>query len=185
MTHRLGNLCHGAAGRLRRRRRARLGRFHQPADAGPFAWVRGGAGASWDKFENLSGQKDRRRTGWETDVADSPTWRLSRRERGDFALPPAPSRSHPGCVDRASFCGRGGTRAAGPPTSHRSDSPTPTRRVGSGGLWPRKETGESGEEMGSYVEYGAVRRLPMRSAVARGGECGLPHGRTSTVGLEA
>ena len=33
---------------------------------------------------------------------------------GSFALPPAPSRSHRGSVDRASFFGRGGMRAAGP-----------------------------------------------------------------------
>jgi hypothetical protein len=51
--------------------------------------------------------------------------------RGLFALPPAPSRSHPGTVDRASFRGRGRTRAAGPRASHRSDSPTPARGVGS------------------------------------------------------
>jgi hypothetical protein len=32
--------------------------------------------------------------------------------RRPFALPPAPSRGHSGCVDRASFCGRGGKCAA-------------------------------------------------------------------------
>ncbi len=36
-THRLGNLCHDAAGRSRWRCRAAFGRFHQPADAEPFA----------------------------------------------------------------------------------------------------------------------------------------------------
>ena len=36
---------------------------------------------------------------------------------GSFALPSAPSRSHPGSVDRMSFRGRGGTRAAGPRAS--------------------------------------------------------------------
>ena len=36
-----------------------------------------------------------------------------------------------GAVDRASCCGRGGPRAAGPRVSRRSDSPTPARRVGS------------------------------------------------------
>jgi hypothetical protein len=36
---------------------------------------------------------------------------------GSFALPPAPSRGNRGSVDRASFRGRGGTRAAGPRAS--------------------------------------------------------------------
>ena len=52
-------------------------------------------------------------------------------ERGPFALPPAPTRSHPGSVDRALFRGRGSPRAARPPTSRRSDSPTDARSVGS------------------------------------------------------
>jgi hypothetical protein len=39
-------------------------------------------------------------------------------DRGPFALPPAPSRSHVGSVDRVSSRGRGSQRAAGPPTSH-------------------------------------------------------------------
>jgi hypothetical protein len=33
------------------------------------------------------------------------------------------------------------------------------------------------------LEYGAFRRFPMRSAAARGGECGLPHGTTSPWGV--
>ncbi len=47
--------------------------------------------------------------------------------------PPAPSRSHAGAVARASSRGRGSRRAAGSRASHRSDSPTPARGVGSGG----------------------------------------------------
>jgi len=64
---------------------------------------------------------------------DWPTWRLTPGWRGPFALPPAPSRSHPGSVERALFRGRGGTCAAGPRASHRSDSPTDARSVGSVG----------------------------------------------------
>jgi hypothetical protein len=91
--------------------RPRVARLHQPADAGPFAWTRGGATASWDKFENLSGQKDRRRTGWETDATDSPTWRLS--PRTGAALSPSPQ--PPPAVTRVQFTGHwfagGGARA--------------------------------------------------------------------------
>ena len=72
-------------------------------------------------------------------AAGGQTGRFVPTGRGSFALLPAPSRSHPGSVDRASSRGREGPRAAGPRASHRSDSPTPARRVGSGGLWPRKE----------------------------------------------
>ena len=100
-----------------------------------------------------------------------------------FALPPAPSRSHPGSVHRALVRGRGGTSAAGPRASHRSDSPTDARSVGSGSRRPREETGESGEEMCSYLEYGAVRRLSMRSAAAWGGDCGFPHGGAAPRGV--
>jgi hypothetical protein len=98
-----------------------IGRFHQPADAGPFAWTRGGAAASWHKFEDLSGPRC-----WDgmhrahTTVARVPC-----------TLTPSLSRVHPGAVDRMSFCGRGGTRAAEPRSSRRSDSPTDARSVGS------------------------------------------------------
>jgi len=83
--------------------------------------VRGGAAASWDKFENLSGL---------------PWWDGMRRAQSTVARVPCPltpslSRVHPGAVHRASFRGRGGTCAAGPRVSRRSDSPTPARRVGS------------------------------------------------------
>jgi len=47
-------------------------------------------------------------------------------------LTPSLSRVHPSAVHRMSFRGRGGTRAAGPRSSHRSDSPTDARSVGSG-----------------------------------------------------
>jgi len=66
--------------------------------------------------------------------------------RVPWTLTPSLSRVHPGAVHPMSFCGRGSPRAAGPRASHRSDSPTSARRVGSGGLRPRKERGESGEE---------------------------------------
>jgi hypothetical protein len=64
-----------------------------------------------------------------------------------FRPPPGPLPQSPGCsspdvVSRE----RGHTRAAGPRARRRSDSPTPARGVGSGGLRPRKERGESGEE---------------------------------------
>ena len=73
--------------------------------------TRGGAAASWDKFENLSGQKDRRRTGWETDATDSPTWRLSPRTGAAISPSPQP----PPAVTRVLLTGRcfagGGARA--------------------------------------------------------------------------
>jgi len=121
-------------------------------------------------------------------------------------LTPSLSRVHPGAVHRMSFRGRGGTRASGPRTSHRSDSPTDARSVGSccargevdrrldastsqltRGLRPREETRESREEMclgASFarlrpnLEYGAVRRFPMRSEGSWIGQPGLPHGTT-------
>jgi hypothetical protein len=114
----------------------------------------------------------------------------SPRRRVPWTLTPNLSRVHPGVVHRVSFRGRGGPRGAEPRVSHRSDSPTPARRVG--GLRPRKETRESREEsfwresvarLGPNLEYGAFRRLGMRSAAARGGDCGLPHGGTLPRGV--
>jgi len=85
----------------------------------------GRSAASWDKLENLSGSR------WSDGMRHSHHVVAPTVARGPIALPPAPSRSHPGTVDRALFRGRGGTRAAGPRASHRSDSPTPARGVGS------------------------------------------------------
>jgi len=87
--------------------------------------ARGGAATSWDKFENLSGARESggmRRA--HPTVARVPC-----------TLTPSLSRVHPGAVHRMSFCGRGGTRAAEPRASRRSDSPTDARSVGS--AWPR------------------------------------------------
>jgi hypothetical protein len=61
------------------------------------------------------------------------TWRLPATGRGRLALLPAPSRSHAGAVARAPSRGRGSQHTAEPRASHRSDSPTPARGVGSGG----------------------------------------------------
>jgi hypothetical protein len=91
---------------------------------------RGGAAASWDKFENLSGPR------WVDGIRRDRNALLevdATMGRGHFALTPTLSHSHAGFAHRSSFCGRGGTRAAKPRASHRSDSPTPARRVGSGG----------------------------------------------------
>jgi hypothetical protein len=86
------------------------------------------------------GAGGRRRCG----LKSGPTGRLPQ-QRCHFALPPAPSRSHPGVVPRASSRGRGSQRPAGPRASHRSDSLTPGKEVGSGG--------------GPHREHSAVRRF--------------------------
>jgi hypothetical protein len=82
---------------------------------GLVGWARSGrtrrSAASWDKFENLSGQTFRRRTGWETDATDSPTWRLSPRTSAADSPSPQP----PPAVTRDVLTGRrlagGGARA--------------------------------------------------------------------------
>ena len=92
--------------------------------------TRGGAAASWDKFENLSGPR------WVDGIRRDRNALLeidATMGHGHFALTPTLSHSHAGFAHRSSFCGRGSQHAAEPRASHRSDSPTPARRVGSGG----------------------------------------------------
>jgi hypothetical protein len=55
-----------------------------------------------------------------------------------FALTPALSHSHPRSVSRESFGGRGGDARRCRSASHRSDSPTDARSVGSGAAGDRK-----------------------------------------------
>ena len=100
-----------------------------------------------------------------------------------FRPPPSPLPQSPGFSSPGIGSREGGHVRGGAATSHRSDSPTDARSVGSGGRRPREETGESGEEMGSYLEYGAVRRFPMRSAAARRGTAGSRTGGRCLGGL--
>jgi hypothetical protein len=135
-----------------------IGRFHQPADAGPFAWTRGGAAASWHKFEDLSGPRC-----WDgmhrahTTVARVPC-----------TLTPSLSRVHPGAVDRMSFCGRGGTRAAGPRRRGTNLKICPGRAVGMecGVHTPRWRVPYTLTPSLSRVHPGAVHRMSFRG---RGG----------------
>ncbi len=165
---------------------AGLWRFHQPAHAGPFAdgW-RGRA--SWDKFENLSGQKFRRRTSWETCATDTPTWRLT--PGWNVALAPSPQL--PPAVTRFLLTGRRFAGGGAPARRGRRLAADlihqPTRGrwgLAAGGRERRPEKVERRCVWdGANLEYGAFRRFSMRSAAARGGECGLPHGTTSPCGV--
>jgi hypothetical protein len=139
---------------------------------------RGGAAASWDKFENLSG----------------PRWWVGVRRahpamaRVPCTLTPSLSRVHLSGVDRASFRGRGGPRAAGPRVSRRSDSPTPARRVGSclaTGVESRSGVSTSQLTLGRSPRRGCaaqpgVRRIPpFYHAVGGGAGCAGPRSRTA------
>jgi hypothetical protein len=60
----------------------------------------GRSATSWDKLENLCGPR------WSDGMRHSHHVVAPTVARGPIALPPAPSRSHPGTVDRALFRGR-------------------------------------------------------------------------------
>ena len=91
---------------------------------------------------------------------------------GPFALTPALSRSDVGSVDRWSVGGRGGTRAAVPRVSRRSDSPTDARSVGSGVV--ESEKGEQAILLGDFWPI-LILRLPFGSFV-----CGHGPSRADT-----
>jgi hypothetical protein len=97
--------------------------------------------------------------------------------RGSLALPPTPSRSDPGSVDRPSPCGRGSRRAARPPTSHRSDSPTDAKSVGSGGLGPSEGRADGGRR-GPTWSTAPSAVFPCGGRLRGVVTAGLPHGRT-------
>jgi len=79
-------------------------------------------------------------------AAGGQTWRFVPTGGGPFALPPTPPAVTWVPLTGRRFAKGGGTRAAGPRVSHRSDSPTPARggtwgRCGSGGTVCRAHSG--------------------------------------------
>jgi hypothetical protein len=120
--------------------------------------------------------------GWDaacTPRGGSPRW--------DAALSPSPR--PPPAVTRDVLTGRrlagGGARARRGRELATDLIHQPTRgrwglaaERGEAREWKKEVLGERCAA-GPNLEYGAFRRFPMRSAAARGGECGLPHGTAS------